>query len=97
MQDFDPVSAYHRFRTVFRRGQDDSDEEDTEIDDFGFENIFCDGEADKELGRLTSAWKRASKVGDSQTTGYKQKYDTELITEGANKPSTAVHESRFDL
>ena len=74
MNDFDPVSAYQRFRTVFRRGEDDSEEETEEIDDFGFENIFCDGQADKEIGRLTSAWKRASKVRDSQTTMFQPKY-----------------------
>merc|ERR1711970_222061 len=61
LQDFDPVSAYQRFRTVFRRGQESDDEEDDEIDDFGFDNIFNDGAADKELNRLISAWKRASK------------------------------------
>merc|ERR1712126_77538 len=58
--DFDPVSAYQRFKSVFKRGED-SDEEDEQIDDFGFQRVFCDSEPEKELKRLTSAWKRASK------------------------------------
>jgi hypothetical protein len=62
LQDFDPVSCFLRFKNVFMRCVEESDEEDTEeIDDFGFERIFSDGQTEKELGRLTSAWKRASK------------------------------------
>jgi hypothetical protein len=58
--DFDPVSAYQRFKSVFKRDEEDSEEEQ-EIDDFGFSKVFCDSQPDKELKRLTSAWKRASK------------------------------------
>merc|ERR1711917_82625 len=62
LNDFCPVSAYQRFKSVFKRDEDDSEEEDEEIiDDFNFENIFHDSEPEKELKRLTSAWKRASK------------------------------------
>merc|ERR1712126_125952 len=61
LQDFDPVSAYQRFKSVFKRGED-SDEEDEEIiDDFNFSAIFSDSQPDKQLKSLTSAWKRASK------------------------------------
>ena len=66
LQDFDPVAAYQRFKSVFKRGED-SDEEDEEIiDDFNFSAIFSDSQPDKQLKRLTSAWKRASKDRDSQ-------------------------------
>lgn len=69
LQDFDPVSCFLRFKNVFMRCVEESDEEDTEeIDDFGFERIFSDGQTEKELGRLTSAWKRASKALDFRIT-----------------------------